>query len=205
MESAPSPLVSVSVMSTRSTRIAIVSAAGIFPGATDLEQFWQNIVDGRSAIHPVPAERWPVPPETVYDPTAHPDKARSLNAGLIQAFSFDAEGFDLPADTLAALDPMHHLVLETGRRAWQACRRDTVDTQRVDIILAAIALPTEAASRMTRRVLLQAAESSLFRGKLATPPQRLSDPEVMAAAVTGFPAALQIGRASCRERVCHRV
>ena len=174
----------------RDPRIAIVSAAGLFPGAADLEQFWQNIVEGRSAIGPVPPERWPVPPETVHDAAGRPDKARSLNAGLCRDFAFSAEGLALSSGTLRELDPMHHLVLEAGRRAWQTCRHENVDPQRVDVVLAAIALPTESASRLTRRVLLQAAESKLFHASKEKPFDRLSEQELLAAGVTAFPAAL---------------
>ena len=169
--------------------IAVVGAAGVFPGALDLSQFWNNIALARSAIHPVTPERWPVAPETILDPTGKPDKARSLSAGWIEDFAFDAAAFDIAPEILTGLDPMHHLVLETGRTAWQNCRRDSVDPVRVDVILAAIALPTDAASRLTRRIFLQAFEDKLFP-KSRNKAETFHRHEALASGVTGFPGAL---------------
>ncbi len=174
----------------RHPTIAIVGAAGIFPGAGDLTRFWHNIVALQSAIHPVPPKRWPMAPAHIYSATSKPDKARSLNAGLIRGFSFNPEGYALPAEATIHLDPMHHLVLETGRSAWQDSRNDAVDPDRVDVILAAIALPTEAASRLTRKVLVQACEEKLFGKKTERQPVALSAQDAMAGCVTSFPAAL---------------
>ena len=85
----------------RHPTIAIVGAAGIFPGARDLTQFWHNIVAGHSAIHPVPADRWPVPSDHIYSATSQPDKARSLNAGLIQDLSFKYGDGPFPPDIMS--------------------------------------------------------------------------------------------------------
>jgi acyl transferase domain-containing protein len=169
--------------------IAIVGAGGIFPGAGHLTQFWGNIVDGRNAIGPVPPDRWPVAAHRILDPAGKPDRARSGNAGLVQDFAFRAEGFALTPELLAGLDPMHRLVLEAGRQAWQDCRRDAVDPDRVDVLLASIALPTEAASRLTRQIFSKAIEQKLF--DLGTrSPWGLSRPAALASNVTSFPAAL---------------
>ncbi len=169
--------------------IAIVGAAGVFPGALDLSRFWNNIALAQSAIRPVAPERWPVAPERILDPTGKPDKARSLTAGWIEDFAFDPAGFDIAPEILTRLDPMHHLVLEAGRAAWQSCRRDPVDPVRVDVILAAIALPTDAASRLTRRIFLHAFEDKLFP-KARNTAGSLHRHEALASGVTGFPGAL---------------
>ncbi|MGD9330800.1 MAG: beta-ketoacyl synthase N-terminal-like domain-containing protein, partial [Desulfobacterales bacterium] len=170
--------------------IAIVGAGGIFPRAGNLSAFWHNIVSCENAIRPVPPERWPVDVDQVYAATAAPDKARSLNAGLITSFTFNPEGLALGPETVAHLDPMHHLVLEAGRSAWHDSRHAPVDPQRVDVILAAIALPTNAASRLTRQVLRTAAELKLFKGDGGQSPPVLSPHEAIASCVTSLPAAL---------------
>ena len=170
--------------------IAIVGAGGIFPGAADLPTFWQNIVNRRSAIVPIPAERWPVSRERVYSAAGAPDKARSLNAGLIQDLPYQIGDGPFPPDIMSGLDPMHHLVLAAGRSAWRDCQSDPVDPARVDVVLAAIALPTESASRLTRQVLRQAAQSKLFPEAFRHLSTELSLPEAMASGVTSLPASL---------------
>src|ERR1700722_6205027 len=69
--------------------VAIVGMAGVFPGASDVDQLWDNVVNGRDAITEVSADRWdPV----YYDPT-HPSMDR---------FYCRRGGF---IDTQAVLDP----------------------------------------------------------------------------------------------------
>ncbi len=41
--------------------IAVVGAAGCFPGATSVDVLWENIVANRTAARETPAERWRVP------------------------------------------------------------------------------------------------------------------------------------------------
>ena len=55
--------------------IAVVGMAGIFPGASNIAQFWNNITRRHSAIRPVAPGRWPVAPEKVMDPSGPPDHA----------------------------------------------------------------------------------------------------------------------------------
>src|SRR4051812_26304993 len=46
-------------------RVAIVGMSVLFPGAGDLESYWQNMVNGVDAITDVPAHRWD---EWFYEP-----------------------------------------------------------------------------------------------------------------------------------------
>ena len=36
--------------------VAIIGVAGRFPGAENVEQFWQNLCDGRESIRPIATE-----------------------------------------------------------------------------------------------------------------------------------------------------
>ena len=51
-----------SALQHHSESVAIVGIGGIFPGAPHLEQFWDNIRNGRSAAREVPDGRWLLPP-----------------------------------------------------------------------------------------------------------------------------------------------
>ena len=101
-------------------RIAIVSLAGRFPGAgSDLDQFWANIAAAADCSREVPPGRWLLPPERCTDPrVANPDTVYSTRGYYLDPFDPDLTDLDLdPA--LVALDPLFHLVLDVGNRAWR--------------------------------------------------------------------------------------
>ena len=75
--------------------IAVVGMAGLFPGASSLELFWQNIIHKVSADVEVGEDRWSVDPNFIYLPGIHPDKAYSKRCCLIKNFEFDPTGIDL--------------------------------------------------------------------------------------------------------------
>ena len=91
--------------------IAVVGMSGIFPGANNLDIFWQNIINKVDSTCEVPDDRWIVDPDAIYDPTPVPDKAFSKQACLVKDFVFDPEGFDLDKGLLSELDPLFHMVL----------------------------------------------------------------------------------------------
>ncbi|WP_304364769.1 SDR family NAD(P)-dependent oxidoreductase [Brevibacillus dissolubilis] len=90
---------------TRTEDIAIIGLSCHFPGAESLEQYWSLIAEGRSAIGPVPQERW--------------GYANSYYAGLIDGMShFDSEFFRLPDEDVQAMDPQALAVLEQSLKLW---------------------------------------------------------------------------------------
>jgi acyl transferase domain-containing protein len=72
--------------------IAVVSMAGIFPGANDTRQFIDNILKKKQAVVQAPADRWAAPVEKMAVSAACPDRAVSDRAGLITDFTFDPQG-----------------------------------------------------------------------------------------------------------------
>lgn len=94
--------------------IAVVGVAGRYPGARNLDEFWQNLVSGRTSITEVPADRW--------DWREHFDPRRGRPGHTYSrwaAFIDDVDRFDpamfgiLPSDA-AAMDPQERLFLETA-------------------------------------------------------------------------------------------
>ncbi len=173
--------------------IAIVGMAGVFPGAPDLDTFWQNMVNKINSTEEVPHDRWIVPPEAMYDPIPKPDKAFSTRACLIREFAFDPEGIRLGSELLGELDPLYHLVLHAGRDAWADCVTASLDKTRVGVILAAIALPTDASSAITREILgnLEAESSKPCpRPFLSGIKARISREQALGSRVTSFPGAI---------------
>lgn len=148
----------------RDCPIAIVGLGGVFPGAQDVEAFWSNIASGRTYSRPAPARRWVVEPARV--PIGYgPDSVASVHGCFVDDdFALDASGLGLEIDAslFGQLDPVFSMAVHAGARAFRDARMEGVDRERVGVILAAIALPTVAASAMTREVLGERFRRRLF-------------------------------------------
>ncbi|MFO8084206.1 MAG: beta-ketoacyl synthase N-terminal-like domain-containing protein [Desulfobacterales bacterium] len=167
--------------------IAIVGMGGIFPGADHIEKFRQNIIDGLDMAREVPEGRWIANAETMFDSIPKPDKAYSLKACFVDDFVLDLNGLDLKPDLVRQLDPLYHFALHAGRDAFFDCRSEILDKNRINVILAAIALPTDSSSKLTRSILGKAFESHLS-GK--TSHDIITPEDCLAAKVTSYPASL---------------
>ncbi|MFW5640913.1 MAG: beta-ketoacyl synthase N-terminal-like domain-containing protein, partial [Thermodesulfobacteriota bacterium] len=87
--------------------IAVVGMAGIFPGAVDLDTFWQNLVQKKSTAAPVPADRWIIPPEAARKDDYTPDKAVSIRACLADPPFLNSTGLHIDPALLEELDPLY--------------------------------------------------------------------------------------------------
>lgn len=116
----PAPVSAATAVSgSRSGRVAIIGAACRFPDAPDLEAFWDNLIQGRSAVHEVPASRWDH--EAYYRPRRQQGFSISKWGGFVDGIEdFDPEAFGMDEDEGRALDPAVRLTLETT----QACLAD---------------------------------------------------------------------------------
>jgi len=164
-------------MKNKSDQIAIVSIAGVFPGAENTDIFINNILNKKNAISDIPQDRWTLPIDTAVSKLLIPDTARCSKAGLIHNFSFDPKGYQLPSDLLSELDLTHQLVLHAGKDAIQNCYVDDDIKKRTGVILASISLPTDKASQLSYDIIVK-------QKKYFTPAQGL------AASVVSLPAAL---------------
>ncbi len=136
-------------------RIAIVSAAGRFPGCgPDLDRFWGNIVSAADCSRDVPPGRWVLPPDRCTDPrVACVDRVYTACGYFLDPFQPDLTGMELDTGLVTELDPLFSLVLDVGNRAWRAAKTDAVDRARVGVVLGNICLPTEASSTLSRELL----------------------------------------------------
>ncbi len=167
--------------------IAVVGMDGLFPGAADLRTYWQNIVSKTGATKEVIANRWIADQGRMVASEPAPDRALSNRCCLVDRFEFDPSGLRLPPELTTALDPMYHMVLHVGRRAVSGPPRPLLNRQRTGVVLAAIALPTDASSAMTRDLYQAWYEKKLFGQASYRLP---SDASKMASRVTALPAAL---------------
>ncbi|MGA5562212.1 type I polyketide synthase [Streptomyces platensis] len=95
--------------------IAIIGIAARFPGAADVDEFWDAISAGREAIRDLGDEellRSGVNPEWLKDPDYVRATASIDDVGL-----FDAAFFDISGREAAVMDPQHRVFLET---CWHA-------------------------------------------------------------------------------------
>ena len=136
-------------------RVAIVSQAVRFPGSgPDLAAFWRNVAAAADCSSDVPAGRWLLPPETCVRPGGpHPDSVAHARGYFLDPFPADPAAWHVPADLLAGLDPLFHLILDVMHRAWAGAKSDTIDRRKVGVILGNICLPTEAANALCREYL----------------------------------------------------
>jgi|GEM_PF-2048095 acyl transferase domain-containing protein/NADPH:quinone reductase-like Zn-dependent oxidoreductase/thioesterase domain-containing protein/SAM-dependent methyltransferase len=96
------------------TAVAVIGIAGRYPGAPDIGAFWELLLDGRSAIGEVPAERWEV--ARYWDPTGRdPGKSVGKWGGFLDRVDgFDPLFFGISPAEAAAIDPQERLFLETA-------------------------------------------------------------------------------------------
>ncbi|MEU9191153.1 type I polyketide synthase [Streptomyces sp. NPDC048484] len=97
--------------------IAVVGMACRLPQAPDTRAFWRMLVDGRSGITEVPADRWDV--DAYYDKDSRsPGRINTRHGGFLDGVGdFDAAFFSLSPREAAAADPQQRLTLEL---CWEA-------------------------------------------------------------------------------------
>ena len=176
-------------MGTRqSPSLAIVGLAGIFPQAADgISSFWDNILQRVDAVGTTPAHRWIAPGHWVLDKHLAPAKAYSDQACLIDGFHFDPQGYALEASLLRQLDPMLHWTLRSCREALDQTQTELIDMHRVGLILASIALPTDTAAAISRRMVVRDRISDQPFARLD---QWISPVEAISGRVVNMPASI---------------
>lgn len=110
-----------------SSDIAIIGLAGRFPGAGDVEEFWQNLERGVESVQFFSDEELKasgVPAAQLNDPNYV--KARAILEG---AEWFDAEFYGFSPRDAEILDPQHRLFLEC---AWEAIESAGYDSSRYE-------------------------------------------------------------------------
>ncbi|MBX3394128.1 MAG: type I polyketide synthase [Phycisphaerae bacterium] len=195
------------------TPIAVVGMGCVFPGAFDPARFWHNIINRRELTREVPGGRWILDPARArlaaeIDTSAASfagnaaDRVLTTRGCFVDDFHLDATGLDIDPSALSLLDPLYHFVLHAGRAALQGSSASELDRDRVGVILAAIALPTDGSSAITREVFGRAFEQRLFDNAPAWIRERLSTRETRSGGdraervrwlngqVTSLPAAL---------------
>jgi acyl transferase domain-containing protein/3-hydroxymyristoyl/3-hydroxydecanoyl-(acyl carrier protein) dehydratase len=180
--------------------VAIVGIGGLFPDAPDLGRFWDNIRNGRSAAREVPAGRWLLPAAAAFAPEAGAaDRVYSRRGCFIDALPplSVLTGLAIDPEFAAGLDPLFHLLLHAGKRAFDDGVTEPLDRSRVGVIIGNLALPSEKSALLARQWLGRTFEEKLLGRSLDRP---ATDP--LNRYVAGLPAgllahALGLGGGSC--------
>ena len=90
---------------TSTKKIAIIGLALRFPGAQNAEEYWDNLINGRSSIAPVPQQRW-----------TH-DGATHYMGALDGIDLFDASFFAVSDAEATVIDPQQRIALEVAYEA----------------------------------------------------------------------------------------
>lgn len=104
-------------MDKYSEPIAIVGMGCRFPGADNLQQYWQLLCGRQASVGEVPADRWHA--GFLYDadnPAA--GRVRDWHGGFLKdIYTFDRKAFAMRPKEARRLDPQHRLMLELAREA----------------------------------------------------------------------------------------
>jgi acyl transferase domain-containing protein/NAD(P)-dependent dehydrogenase (short-subunit alcohol dehydrogenase family) len=121
----PAPVVSSTIAADRNDvagslpagdDIAVIGVAGRFPGASELDAFWELLAEGRSGVTEIPPDRWDW--RAYFDPEpGRPQRSYSRWGGfLTDVDRFDAAYFGILPSVAKDMDPQERLFLETS---WQ--------------------------------------------------------------------------------------
>ncbi|WP_033681088.1 non-ribosomal peptide synthetase, partial [Bacillus cereus] len=97
----------------KSKDIAIIGVSGRYPSAENIDEYWNNLKQGRNCISEVPSNRWDW--KKYYDPSnADQAKGYSKWGGFLKDIDkFDAEFFNINESHACEMDPQERLFLET--------------------------------------------------------------------------------------------
>src|SRR5204862_5376677 len=159
--------------------IAIVGMACRFPGAANYDEYWRNLVAKKNCIREVPADRWDWR-HYFGDPRLEPNKTSVKWGGFIDDLDkFDPLFFGISPSEAAFIDPQHRLFLEA---AWHA-----VEDAGYSV-----------ASLSGKAIGVYAGVSKNDYAELMRESRQGIAPYISTGTVHSI---LEIGRASCRERV----
>ncbi|MFL0800592.1 MAG: SDR family NAD(P)-dependent oxidoreductase [Agarilytica sp.] len=92
--------------------IAIIGLAGRYPEAESVEEFWENLLNGRDCVTEVPKDRWDM--SVYFDPEkGKPGKSHSKWGGFVKGVDkFDPLFFNISPHEAEKIDPQERLFLE---------------------------------------------------------------------------------------------
>lgn len=111
----------------RFTPIAIIGMAGILPGSSNLQEFWQNLVDGKDMVVALPQERaqWM---SSFYNAEAFTELGSVAGGYIPDVSAFDARFFGISPREAELMDPQQRLLLEV---VWTALENASIKPEKL--------------------------------------------------------------------------
>ncbi|MDR0350029.1 MAG: nitronate monooxygenase, partial [Coriobacteriales bacterium] len=147
--------------------VAVIGMAGIFPDASDIEEYWCNILFGKNSVIEVPRDRWSA--EVFYDAEGKDtDHVVSKWGGFLSTVDFDALEFGITPQSLSAIEPIQLLSLLVTKRALEDAGYSDLST--VDLDDTSIIFGAQGAGELTAAYTSRTGIRQLF----GTLPEELS-------------------------------
>ena len=102
-------------MSSKHPPIAIVGLGALFPGSTDANGMWRDIVAGKDQLTEIPKAHWLIDDYYDADPKA-PDKTYARRGGFIPEVAFDPLEHGMPPNVIPATDTSQLLGLIVAKQ-----------------------------------------------------------------------------------------
>lgn len=113
---APSAEAKSAASMTERESVAIVGMSCRFPGAQNLDEFWDNILNGVDSVREIPSDRWDI--DRFYDADRAPGKMYTKQGGFLEDIGdFEPGFFNISAQEACWIDPQHRMLLENSYRA----------------------------------------------------------------------------------------
>ncbi|MCB1608566.1 MAG: hypothetical protein KDI71_16480, partial [Xanthomonadales bacterium] len=161
--------------------VAVVGVSALFPGSSDAQGFWRDILAGKDLLSDVPNSHWRIDDYYDADPNA-PDKTYAKRGGFLNPIDFDALDWGVPPAMMPATDTSQMLALIVARAVLEDAAREQfeqIDRSRISVILgvtSAQELLFSMVSRLQRPVWVKALrEAGISEDEVQTACQRIAD------------------------------
>ncbi len=148
-------------MSSKHPPIAIVGLGALFPGSTDANGMWRDIVAGKDQLTEIPKAHWLIDDYYDADPKA-PDKTYARRGGFIPEVAFDPLEHGMPPNVIPATDTSQLLGLIVAKQLLEdatAGQFPDALRERTSVIIgitSALELLVEMGSRLQRPIWVRA-------------------------------------------------
>nr|MCR4944270.1 SDR family NAD(P)-dependent oxidoreductase [Clostridium sp.] len=106
----------MSVQKIEEKQVAVIGISGRYPKADNIEEFWENLKNGKNCIEEIPKERWDY--KSFYNNEENKNKVCSKWGGFIKDVDkFDSLFFNISPKEAELMDPQERIMLQ---EAWHA-------------------------------------------------------------------------------------
>ncbi|OBT09137.1 beta-hydroxyacyl-ACP dehydratase [Shewanella sp. UCD-FRSSP16_17] len=155
-------------------QIAIVGLATQYPDADTPAKFWQNLLDKKDSRSTISLQKLNANPADFQGVQGQSDRFYCDKGGYIQNFSFDANGYRIPAAQFNGLDDSFLWATDTARKALNDAGVDITNSQdnailnRTGIVMGTLSFPTAKSNELFVPIYHSAVEKAL-QDKLQQP------------------------------------